>query len=44
MKKPIKTILITIDGVSYQGYLYHIEDSKLGQIDMEHTIEELIIV
>lgn len=41
MKKLIKTISITIDGVRYQGYLYPIKDNELEQIDMEHTIEEL---
>lgn len=41
MKKIIKTISITIDGVRYQGYLYPIEDSKIEQFDMEHTIDEL---
>ena len=41
MKELIKTISITIDGVRYQGYLYPIEDGKVEQNDMEHTIEEL---
>ena len=41
MKKQIKNILITIDGVKYQGYLYPIADDELKQIEMDHTIEEL---
>jgi len=41
MKKMIKNISITIDGIKYQGYLYPIKDNELEQIEMEHTIEEL---
>ena len=41
MKKTIKNISITIDGIKYHGYLYPIEDNELEQIEMQHTIEEL---